>query len=168
MKLWPLLLIFDGVEDRNGLRNSLLKGNKQSLDSLLLILKRGGFDSRFASARVLKFIVADAESKLLVAKKEGVVVELLKSATLENDPALVEKVSSTREERKEICENAACVTAVLSKVLKVSTMAMEHARFVGLKREVVALRRFEVVAVADANSGSLVAGLWLGFVFWSL
>ncbi|WVZ02893.1 hypothetical protein V8G54_023699 [Vigna mungo] len=36
-------------------------------------------------------------------------------------------------------------------------------RFVGLKREVVALRRFEAVSVADADGGSLVAGLRLGF-----
>ncbi|WVY90810.1 hypothetical protein V8G54_036324 [Vigna mungo] len=35
-------------------------------------------------------------------------------------------------------------------------------RFVGLKRDVVALRWFEVVAVADAVGGSLVAGLRLG------
>ncbi|WVZ07754.1 hypothetical protein V8G54_021100 [Vigna mungo] len=35
-------------------------------------------------------------------------------------------------------------------------------RFVGLKREVVALRRFEAVAIADADGGSLVAGLRLG------
>ncbi|WVZ15686.1 hypothetical protein V8G54_013252 [Vigna mungo] len=35
-------------------------------------------------------------------------------------------------------------------------------RFVGLKREVVVLRRFEAVAVANADDGSLVVGLWLG------
>ncbi|XP_014523395.1 U-box domain-containing protein 27 [Vigna radiata var. radiata] len=172
-----LALILDGVEDRDGLRNSLLKGNKQSLDSLLLVLQRGGCDSRFASSRVLQFIAADAESKILVAEKEGVVEELLKSAAPENDPALVEAAlasliaisapkrnklklvslgavralsrllaevelgaaavekvlklveaaSSTREGRKEICEDAACVAAVLSKVLKVSSVATEHA-----------------------------------------
>lgn len=33
--------------------DSLLKGNKQNLDSLLLFLKLGGCDSKFASARVL-------------------------------------------------------------------------------------------------------------------
>ncbi|XP_022633204.1 U-box domain-containing protein 29-like [Vigna radiata var. radiata] len=127
--------------------------------SLLLVLQRGGCDSRFASARVLQFIAADVESKILVAEKEGVVAELLKSAAPENDPALVEAAltsliaifapkrnklklvslgavralsrllaeaelgavavekvlklveaaSSTREGRKEICEDAACV-----------------------------------------------------------
>ncbi|XP_027942113.1 U-box domain-containing protein 27-like [Vigna unguiculata] len=170
-------LILDSVEDRDGLRSSLLKGNKQSLDSLLLVLQRGGCDSRIASARILQFIAADAESKILLAEKEGVVAELLKSAAPENDPALVEAAlasliaisapkrnklklvslgavkalsrllaeaklgaaavekvlklveaaSSTREGRKEICEDAACVAAVLSKVLKVSSVATEHA-----------------------------------------
>ncbi|ESW09692.1 hypothetical protein PHAVU_009G148200 [Phaseolus vulgaris] len=170
-------LILDSVEDRDGLRNSLLKGNKQSLDSLLLVLQRGCCESRIASARVLQFIAADAESKILIAEKEGVVAELLKSAAPEKDPALVEAAlaslvaistpkrnklklvslgavkalsrllaeaklgaaavekvlklvetaSSTREGRKEICEDAACVAAVLSKVLKVSSVATEHA-----------------------------------------
>ncbi|KOM34631.1 hypothetical protein LR48_Vigan02g078100 [Vigna angularis] len=133
--------------------DSLLKVNKQSLGSLLLILKQGGYNSRFGSVRVLQFIVVNAESKILVAEKEGVVTELLKSVMPNNDPALieaalvsfgavralsrllaevelgaatvekvlklVEAVSSTREVRKEICEDATCMTTMLRKVLKV-------------------------------------------------
>ncbi|WVZ06763.1 hypothetical protein V8G54_020109 [Vigna mungo] len=40
-------------------------------------------------------------------------------------------------------------------------------QFVGLEHEVAAPRQFEVVVVSDADDGSLVAGLRLGFVFWS-
>ncbi|CAJ1974684.1 unnamed protein product [Sphenostylis stenocarpa] len=171
-------LILDCVEDCEGLRNSLLKGDTRSIDSLLLVLQRGGCDSKIASARILEFVAADAESKILIAEKEGAVAELLKSAAPEKDPALVEAAlaslvaisapkrnklklvslgavkamsrlllteaklgaaavekvlklvetaSSTREGRREICEDAACVAAVLSKVLKVSNVATEHA-----------------------------------------
>ncbi|TKY73856.1 U-box domain-containing protein 27 [Spatholobus suberectus] len=170
-------LILENVEDREGLKNSMLKEKQQSLDSLLLVLRRGSSDSKIASARVLQFIAVDAESKLLIAEKEGVVTELLKSAAPERDPALIENAlaslvaistpkrnklrlvnlgavktlsklltepnsgaavvekvlklvataSSTREGRREICEDAACVSAVLNKVLKVSSAATEHA-----------------------------------------
>jgi hypothetical protein len=39
---------------------------------------------------------------------------------------LVETASSTSEGRKEICEDTACVAAILNKVLKVSNVATEH------------------------------------------
>ncbi|XP_027339511.1 U-box domain-containing protein 27-like [Abrus precatorius] len=171
-------LILDSIEDPEGFKNSMLKGkNKQSLDSLLLVLQRGSSDSKIASARVLQFIAVDAESKLLIAEKEGLVTELLQSAKPEKDPALIENAlaslvaisapkrnklklvslgavktlsklltesnlsvavvekvlklvetaSSTREGRREICEDEACVAAILNKVLKVSSVATEHA-----------------------------------------
>ncbi|KAL1364726.1 hypothetical protein HN51_012871 [Arachis hypogaea] len=40
---------------------------------------------------------------------------------------LLETVSSTKEGRTEICEDSTCVAAILSKVLKVSSAATEHA-----------------------------------------
>ncbi|TKY60412.1 U-box domain-containing protein 28 [Spatholobus suberectus] len=40
---------------------------------------------------------------------------------------LVETVSSTKEGRSEICEDSACVAAIVNRVLKVSSVAMEHA-----------------------------------------
>ncbi|KAK7350867.1 hypothetical protein VNO77_09888 [Canavalia gladiata] len=170
-------LVLDNIEDRSGLKNSTLKEKKQSLDSLLLVLRRGSSDSKIASARVLQFFAVDAESKLLIADKEGLVTELLTLATPEKDPALIENAlaslvaiatpkrnklklvnlgavktlakllkepslgvamvekvlklvetaSSTREGRREICEDEACVAAILNKVLKVSSVATEHA-----------------------------------------
>ncbi|TKY72700.1 U-box domain-containing protein 29 [Spatholobus suberectus] len=77
-------LILDDIEDREGLKNSMLKEKKQSLDTLLLVLQQGSSYSKIASARVLHFITVDAESKLLIVKEEGVVIELLKLATLES------------------------------------------------------------------------------------
>jgi hypothetical protein len=40
---------------------------------------------------------------------------------------LLETVSSTKEGRSEICEEPSCVAAIVNKVLKVSTVATEHA-----------------------------------------
>ncbi|KAL5146629.1 U-box domain-containing protein 27 [Glycine soja] len=45
-------LVLKSIEDHEGLNNSILKGKKQSLDSLLLILQRRIFDSKIASAMV--------------------------------------------------------------------------------------------------------------------
>ncbi|TKY72697.1 U-box domain-containing protein 28 [Spatholobus suberectus] len=80
----PSCLILDDIEDREGLENSMLKEKKQSLDTLLLLLRQGSSYSKIASARVLQFIIVDAKSKLLIAEEEGVVIELLKSATSES------------------------------------------------------------------------------------
>ncbi|TKY56270.1 U-box domain-containing protein 27 [Spatholobus suberectus] len=46
-------LILEDVEDCEGLKNSMLKEKKRSLDTLLLVLRRGGSDSKIASASVL-------------------------------------------------------------------------------------------------------------------
>lgn len=45
----------------------------------------------------------------------------------ENVLKLLEMVSSTKEGRSEICEAPSCVAAIANKVLKVSTVATEHA-----------------------------------------
>ncbi|XP_061345112.1 U-box domain-containing protein 27 [Gastrolobium bilobum] len=89
-------LVLCKTEDREGLKNSILKGqghghgHGQSIDSVLLVLQQGSCDSRIASARVLESIAIDAESKLLIAEKEGLVSELLNQITPEKDPALIE------------------------------------------------------------------------------
>ncbi|CAJ1937869.1 unnamed protein product [Sphenostylis stenocarpa] len=174
-------LVIGKMEDREGLKNLILKrpgeGDKQSVDSLLLVLQQGSQAAQIASARVLKSVAVDVESKLLIAEKEGLVSELLKLITPEKDPDLVENclsflvaissprrskmklvrlgavkvlskllsasnmsvsvtekvlklvetVSSTNEGRSEICEDSACVAAIVNKVLKVSSVATEHA-----------------------------------------
>ncbi|XP_004503957.1 U-box domain-containing protein 27-like [Cicer arietinum] len=177
-----LNLVLNKIENREGLKNSILKSLKerevQCLDSLLLVLQQGSVESKIASARVLKSIAVDTESKLLIAEKEGLVTELLKLITPEKDLnlienalsclvvistpkrnklklvhleavkvfsnlltsnlnfsvsvtekvlKLVETVSSTKEGRSEICEEASCVAAIVNKVLKVSNVATEHA-----------------------------------------
>lgn len=171
-------LVLSKIENREGLKNSILKNQKevQSIDSLLLVLQQGSDESKIASSRVLKSIAVDTESKLLVAEKEGLVSELLNLITPEKDPNLIENalscliaistpkrnkvklvhlgavksfsnllssnlsvsvvekvlklletLSSTKEGRSEICEEATCLPAIVNRVLKVSSVATEHA-----------------------------------------
>ena len=177
-----LNLVLDKIEDSKALKNSMLKNkqnqsNRYCLDSLLLVLQRGSTDSRIASARVLQSLAMDAELKLLIAEKEGLISELLSLIAPDKDPVVIENalsclvaistakrnkaklihlgavkafsnlltesnlsasaaekvlklletVSSTKEGRAEICEDPACVPAVLNKVLKVSSATTEHA-----------------------------------------
>ncbi|RDX68673.1 U-box domain-containing protein 27, partial [Mucuna pruriens] len=174
-------LVISKTEDPEGLKKLILERQseepKQSVDSLLLVLQQGSCGSKVASARVLKSVAIDAESKLLIAESEGVVSQLLNLITPEKDLdliesclsclvaistpkrskmklvrlgavkafskllsarslsvsvtekvlKLVETVSSTKEGRSEICEDSACVAAIVNKVLKVSSVATEHA-----------------------------------------
>ncbi|XP_058781358.1 U-box domain-containing protein 27-like [Vicia villosa] len=176
--LTALGLVLEKIEDRDGLKNDILKGkNKKCLDSMLLVLRRGSNNSRIATARVLKFIALDGESQILIAENEPLIIELLNLSKPEKDPKvienclsclvaisqpkrnkvklvkfgamktlsrllteanttvkvvekalkLVESASTTSEGRKEMCEDAACVAAILNKVLKVSNVATGHA-----------------------------------------
>ncbi|OIW18174.1 hypothetical protein TanjilG_31294 [Lupinus angustifolius] len=100
MVLKALDLVLEKIDDREWFKNSMLK--KQSdgenrcncLDSLLLVLQRGSSGSKIASVRVLKSIAMDAESKLLIAEKEGLVSELLNLIAPEKTPALIENCLS--------------------------------------------------------------------------
>ncbi|KAF5457996.1 hypothetical protein F2P56_022064 [Juglans regia] len=83
-------LVLSKFEDHQQLTKTMLKSDRDCLASLLLVLQHGRTDSRIASARVLETIANDAESKLLIAEKDGLLSETLKLITPENDPALIE------------------------------------------------------------------------------
>ncbi|KAK3003661.1 hypothetical protein RJ639_012417 [Escallonia herrerae] len=150
---------------------------KDSLSSMLLLLKQGSLDSKIATARVLELISVDLESKVCVAEYKDILVELLRLASYESDTSavevglsclvsismpkktrirlvdlgavkvlakmvsgsamsasvvekvlkLIEMVSACKEGRAEICEDEVCVEAIVKKVLKVSSVATEHA-----------------------------------------
>ncbi|XP_054804744.1 U-box domain-containing protein 27-like [Prosopis cineraria] len=169
--------VLNKIEDREQLKRLMLKNRGNCLASLLLVLQQGSAVSKIGSVRILKFIAVDAESKVTIAEKEGLMSELLKSVAPDKDPALIENslsclvaistpkrnklksihlgaiktlsqllsgsnsstsvtekalklletMSSTKEGRSEICEDPACLPAVLQKVLKVSSIATEHA-----------------------------------------
>ncbi|KAE9602786.1 hypothetical protein Lal_00049496 [Lupinus albus] len=100
MVLKALDLVLEKIDDREWLKNSMLKRQSEGenrcncLDSLLLVLQRGSSGSKIASLRVLKSITMDAESKLLIAEKEGLVSELLNLIEPEKTPAVIENCLS--------------------------------------------------------------------------
>ncbi|PRQ49278.1 putative aminoacyltransferase, E1 ubiquitin-activating enzyme [Rosa chinensis] len=82
------------IQDSDELVRLMLKksgaGAGDCLASLLLVLQRGSAESRIASARVMESIAVSAESKLLVAERDGVLPELLKLTSPEKDSTLIE------------------------------------------------------------------------------
>ncbi|KAK4264785.1 hypothetical protein QN277_025915 [Acacia crassicarpa] len=82
--------VLDKIEDREQLKKSMLKSHDNCLASLLLVLQQGGTGSKIGSARILRFIAVDPEAKYMIAEKEGLMSELLKSVAPVKDPALIE------------------------------------------------------------------------------
>ncbi|KAH7520818.1 U-box domain-containing protein 28 [Ziziphus jujuba] len=87
-------MIFKEIEDHEQLTNSMIKSNNNNnrdcLASLILILQQGSIESRIGSARLIESVAMDAESKLIIAEKDGLLRELLKLIGPEKDPNLME------------------------------------------------------------------------------
>ncbi|KAK8586717.1 hypothetical protein V6N13_085742 [Hibiscus sabdariffa] len=69
-------------------KKPLLESN--CLSTIHLLLQRGSSDSQIQSVRLLESLAVDGESKLKIAEKEGLLVELVKSLSKEKDPRLIE------------------------------------------------------------------------------
>ncbi|KAE8728246.1 U-box domain-containing protein 27 [Hibiscus syriacus] len=69
-------------------KKPLLESN--CLSTIHLVLQIGSSDSKIQSVRLLESLAVDGESKLKIAEKEGLLVELVKSLTKDNDPRLIE------------------------------------------------------------------------------
>ncbi|XP_042520789.1 U-box domain-containing protein 27-like [Macadamia integrifolia] len=78
------LVLIDYTE-KEQLMRSILKGDHDLLSSIVQVLHKGSLDSQIASARVLEAIAVDAESKLLIAEKEGVLPGLLRLVSSNSD-----------------------------------------------------------------------------------
>ncbi|XP_022132544.1 U-box domain-containing protein 27-like, partial [Momordica charantia] len=171
-----LHLIRNEIQDKERLMELMLKSDRNCVSSLLLVLQKGKVELKICSANLLEHIAINAEAKILIAEKDGLIQELLKLINTENDSTIVESVlsclisismpkrikikivnlgviklvtkllwepnpvsmtekvlkvletaSTVREGRTEICEDSACVAAIVQKVLKVSNTATEHA-----------------------------------------
>ncbi|KAF3440563.1 hypothetical protein FNV43_RR18847 [Rhamnella rubrinervis] len=85
-----LEMICKEIEDHEQFSNSTVKSDRDCLASLVLILQQGSMESRIGSAKLLESIAIDAESKLIIAEKSGLLPELLKLIGPEKDPTLVE------------------------------------------------------------------------------
>ncbi|KAJ4715265.1 RING-type E3 ubiquitin transferase [Melia azedarach] len=84
-------LILNKLEDQQQLMNLILKRDQDCLNSLLLVVKQQeNVDSRIESLRILEFIALDAESKILIAEKDGLLAEIMKSLDSDADRTLIE------------------------------------------------------------------------------
>ncbi|MED6180730.1 hypothetical protein PIB30_012879 [Stylosanthes scabra] len=116
--------------------SKLLVGEKEGLISLVLRLIAPDKDPAVIenSLSCLVAISTAKRNKLRLVHLGAVkaLSKLLTESSLSASAAekvlkLLETVSSTKEGRVEICEDSTCVAAILSKVLKVSSAATEHA-----------------------------------------
>ncbi|ESQ48028.1 hypothetical protein EUTSA_v10020785mg [Eutrema salsugineum] len=80
----------ENEEDRERLSNLMLAKSSDCLNSILVAIQRGNLESKIESIRVLELISFDAQSKLVIAGRDGILTELIKSISTESDPALIE------------------------------------------------------------------------------
>ncbi|KAJ6737367.1 U-BOX DOMAIN-CONTAINING PROTEIN 27-RELATED [Salix viminalis] len=134
------VMILNKVGDYKALRLLILKQNNDAshecLSSLLHVLRQGrSVNSRVGVIKIIEAITLDAESKQILSEKEGFLLELVKLTSLRKRSELDRSKSIVfssdicveTEGRAEFCNDAACVEAVMNKVLKVSSQATEHA-----------------------------------------
>ncbi|KAH0880393.1 hypothetical protein HID58_067787 [Brassica napus] len=102
--LVPMLLAFIAIKildtiikkgnegDRERLSKLMLLTNgADCLTAILLAIQRGDLESKIEAVSVLEVISSyDAKSKMMIAEREGILTELIKSISTESDPNLME------------------------------------------------------------------------------
>ena len=69
----------------------LLTNGADCLTAILLAIQRGDLESKIEAVSVLEVISSyDAKSKMMIAEREGILTELIKSISTESDPNLME------------------------------------------------------------------------------
>ncbi|XP_061359852.1 U-box domain-containing protein 27-like [Gastrolobium bilobum] len=112
------------IADKEGLVNELLNLVTPEKDPALIEIALASLVAISTPKRnKLKLVNLGAVKTLSELLSES----NLNVAVVEKVLKLMETTSSTREGRREICEDAACLAAILNKVLKVSSVATEHA-----------------------------------------
>ncbi|KAE8665991.1 U-box domain-containing protein 27 [Hibiscus syriacus] len=83
-----IVRILDLIQSKIQDKEPLLQSN--CLSTILVILQRGTSDSQIQSLRLLESIAIDGESKLKIAEKEGLLLQLVESLSKEKDERLIE------------------------------------------------------------------------------
>ncbi|CAH8392293.1 unnamed protein product [Eruca vesicaria subsp. sativa] len=79
--------------DLKRLSNLILSnGGDHCLTVILLAVQRGNLESKIESVRVLEIIASslDTQSKVLIAERDEILTEMIKSISKESDPSLIE------------------------------------------------------------------------------
>ncbi|CAL9229760.1 unnamed protein product [Arabidopsis halleri] len=72
------------------LSNLILSNGGDCLTSFFLLIKSGNPKLKIDCSAVLEFIAVDAESKLIIAERDGLVIEIMKSISSDSDSSLIE------------------------------------------------------------------------------
>lgn len=87
-----LSMIRSKISDRRRFSNSILSNGRDRLTAIVFLFKTGNAELKIDCAGLLEFIAVDAESKLLIAERDGLISELMKSITRDSDPSLIESI----------------------------------------------------------------------------
>lgn len=85
-----LSIIRRKIFDQRRLSNLILSNGGDCLTAIFLLMKSGNPKLKIACSAVLEFIAVDAESKLIIAERDGLVIEIMKSISLDSDSSLIE------------------------------------------------------------------------------
>jgi len=78
------------VSDRRRFSNLIITNGRDRLSVIVYLFKTGNVELKIDCAGLLEFIAVDAESKLLIAERTGLITELMKSISKDSDLSLIE------------------------------------------------------------------------------
>uniref|UniRef100_A0A1J3IC44 U-box domain-containing protein n=1 Tax=Noccaea caerulescens TaxID=107243 RepID=A0A1J3IC44_NOCCA len=82
------------ISDRRRFSNLILNNGRDRLTAIIFLFKTGNVELKIECAGLLEFMAVDAESKLLIAERDGLISELMKSISRDSDPSLIESTLS--------------------------------------------------------------------------
>ncbi|KAG7550098.1 U box domain [Arabidopsis thaliana x Arabidopsis arenosa] len=85
-----LSIIRRKIFDQRRLSNLILSNGGDCLTAIFLLMKSGNSKLKTDCSAVLEFIAVDAESKLIIAERDGLVIEIMKSISSDSDSSLIE------------------------------------------------------------------------------
>ncbi|XP_033128198.1 U-box domain-containing protein 27 [Brassica rapa] len=89
-----LSMIRSKISDRRRFSNLVLNNGRDRLSTIVYFFKTGNVELKIDCAGLLEFIAVDSESKVLIAERDGLVVELMKSISRDSDSSLIEATLS--------------------------------------------------------------------------
>ncbi|KAG2327080.1 hypothetical protein Bca4012_036033 [Brassica carinata] len=89
-----LSMIRTKISDRRRFSNLVLNNGRDRLTTIVFLFKTGNVELKIVCAGLLEFIAIDSESKVLIAERDGLVGELMKSITRDSDSSLIEATLS--------------------------------------------------------------------------
>ncbi|KGN48372.1 U-box domain-containing protein 27 [Cucumis sativus] len=179
-----LHLIRTEIGDKERFVKTILNTDRNSISSLLLILRKGTVELKICSANLLEYLAIDAEAKILIAETDGLMQELLKLINSQNDTTLIESVLSclisismpkrikiklvqlgviksvTKLLSESNSSSSSSMTEKLLKVLETASTVREGRTEIGEDSVCVAAIVQKVLKVSNAATEHAVTTLW--------